>query len=424
MSDDTTLSELDIVQRGEPTDPEQLHVDGENPNEQSDDAFGSLIDGIQSGWVGGDIVVNTGALPGYEGDPDGLICDGEHRWRAAQEIGRDTVPVTFVDFESDAQRRYWRQHLNKVTGEHDSKRDALEYDVLLSAGMSEEVDALTDAADEDLDELLEEIRVDTAQPAEYEYDLDHEVYFEDCVDGMAERLPDGAADCVITDPPYGIDVDLTDTLGSRNVDHVGDLENDGLEDALALFEETAAELHRVLADDGHAYVFASWKTYDEFRDILLANGFDVKNCIVWCKTTPNNQPNFGTGGVNYGTQHEFILYATKADGAPRPLAETMSDLIRHKHQTEGNEHPTEKPVGLIETLLQQSTEPGERVLDPFMGSGTTAVAAVQNDREYAGFEVDEENYREVIERRVGEAERQREAAVNQEADAETAAADD
>jgi len=211
---------------------------------QSDDAFGSLIDGIQSGWVGGDVVVNTGALPGYEGDPDGLICDGEHRWRAAQEIGRDTVPVTFVDFESDAQRRYWRQHLNKVTGEHDSKRDALEYDVLLSAGMSEEVDALTDAADEDLDELLEEIRVDTAQPAEYEYDLDHEVYFEDCVDGMAERLPDGAADCVITDPPYGIEVDLTDTLGSRNVDHVGDLENDGLEDARLYYHRLP--LHDVL----------------------------------------------------------------------------------------------------------------------------------------------------------------------------------
>jgi len=414
MTDQRTLEDLPQPEYDGTLAPDDLYVDGENPNEQSDQVFGLLCDRMRdNGWLGGPIITDT----------DGCIADGEHRWRAAQEIGLAEIPVKQYDID-DATRRLWRQELNKITGEHDPKRDALEYDELLSAGLTEEVEAVTDAADEDLDELLAEIRVDTAQPAEYEYDLDHEVYFEDCVDGMAERLADGAADCVITDPPYGIDVDLTDTLGSRNVDHVGDLENDGLEDALRLFEETAAELHRVLADDGHAYVFASWKTYDEFRDILLTSGFDVKNCIVWCKTTPNNQPNFGTGGVNYGTQHEFILYATKEDGAPRPLAETMSDLIRHKHQTEGNEHPTEKPVGLIETLLQQSTEPGERVLDPFMGSGTTAVAAVQNDREYAGFEVDEDNYREVIERRVGEAERQREAAVNQDDDAEAAAADD
>jgi len=89
-------------------------------------------------------------------------------------------------------------------------------------------------------------------------------------------------------------------------------------------------------------------------------------------------------------------------------------VILHKHSSEGNEHPTEKPVGLLETLLEQSTDPEACVLDPFIGSGSTAVAAVQNERDCIGFEIDEENYREIIERRIGEAKRQRDAGVNQE----------
>ncbi len=77
------------------------------------------------------------------------------------------------------------------------------------------------------------------------------------------------------------------------------------------------------------------------------------------------------------------------------------------------EHPTMKPESLLVELVQTSTREGDRILDPFMGSGTTAVAAIQNDREYVGFEVDEDNYRSVIERRIGEAKRQRDAGVNE-----------
>ncbi len=396
------LDDLPQPERVTTVPPDDLTVDGDNPNEQSDEMFGLLCANMRTkGWIGNHIIT----------DLDGLIADGEHRWRAAQEIGLAEVPVKFYDID-DAERRLWRQELNKISGEHDTKRDALEYKALLDNGKSDEVNELVDAAGEDLDELLAEIKMDNSIGPAYEYDPEHNVYFEDCVEGMQERLDDDSVDCVVTDPPYGIDLDLSDTMGSAGVDHIGSLENDGLEDALSLFTEAARELNRVLARDGHAYVFASWKTYDKFRDILIAHGLEVRNCIVWAKSTPNNQPNFGTGGVNYGTQHEFILYAVHEDGNPRPIRETMSDLIRHKHQTEGNTHPTEKPAGLIETLLEQSTEEGDTVLDPFMGSGTTAVAAIQNDRDYVGFEVDADNYREVIERRIGEAKRAKEVMAN------------
>jgi site-specific DNA-methyltransferase (adenine-specific) len=88
-----------------------------------------------------------------------------------------------------------------------------------------------------------------------------------------------------------------------------------------------------------------------------------------------------------------------------------------KDQGSDYDHPTQKPVPLIGKLITDCTAPGDTVLDAFMGSGTTAVAAIQNDRDYVGFEVDAENYRDVIERRIGEAKRAKAASVNTDADA-------
>lgn len=402
--DALTLDDLPQPVEQTTVHPEDLHVDGDNPNEQSDEMFGLLCENMRSkGWLGNAIVADT----------DGCIADGEHRWRAAQEIGLEEVPVKFYDID-DAERRLWRQELNKISGEHDPKRDALEYDHLLGEGYTEDVEALTEAADEDLDELLAELRMESGQSPAYEYEPSTTIHYEDAVEGIRERVDDNTVDLVLTDPPYGVDVDLTKTLGATDVNHGGDLENDGYEEAVDLWRAVVPELKRVLAEDGHLYAFASWKTYDDFRDVLEEAGFEVVNCVVWLKSTPNNQTAFGSGNVRYGYQHEFILYAVHDTSTARPLDRTLSDIILHKHSSQDNEHPTEKPVGLLETLLEQSSTREDVVLDPFLGSGSTAVAAIQNDRDYVGFEIDEENYREVIERRVGEAKRQRDASVNQE----------
>ena len=412
---DPELTLDDLPQPAEETavPPDELHVDGDNPNEQSEEMFGLLCENLrEKGWIGNAIVANTGDLPGYDGDAEGLIADGEHRWRAAQEIGLKAIPVKFYDFQDDAQRRLWRQELNKISGQHDRKRDALEYDHLLKVGRAEDVQDLVNATGEDLDELLEEIRVDNGMLPAYEYTPSHEVHFEDAVEGVRSRLDEDSIDIVLTDPPYGVDVDLTETLGAEDVQHAGSLENDGYEEAVDLWRTIVSELKRVLAPEGHLYAFASWKTYDDFRDVLEEAGFEVLNCIVWLKSTPNNQTAFGSGGVRYGYQHEFILYAVHDTSDARALERTVSDVILHKHSSADNEHPTEKPVGLLETLLEQSTDTGDVVLDPFLGSGSTAVAAINNERDVVGFELDEETYRQVIERRIAEAERQLEAGVN------------
>ena len=382
-----------------------LETDGENPNEMTDKQFGLLQDRMrQNGWLGGPIITDT----------DGLIADGEHRWRAADEIGLEEVPVRQYDID-DADRRLWRQELNKIHGEHDTKRDALEYDYLLDAGKADEVHELTQAADEDLDELLAEIKMETSASPAYEYDPEHNVYFEDCVEGMRERVEDDSVDCVITDPPYGVDVDVSGGMNrTKDAEHKGSVDNDGYEEALDTFRDTLAEIDRVLDDDGLLYVFASWKTYPEFANMIKSHGYNIFNCLVWVKsdTTP-----FTAYQGKYQYQHEFCIFAGRDDA--RHLNQTPSDVMEYDEARfsdvtdQVTTHPTQKPLQLISDFIKQATQPGDLVCDPFMGSGTTAVAAIQNDREYVGFELDEDNYRDVIERRIGEAKRQRDAGVNE-----------
>ena len=373
-----------------------LETDGDNPNEMSDEQFGLLKDRMrQNGWLGGPIVTDT----------DGLIADGEHRWRAADAIGLDEVPVRQYDID-DATRRLWRQELNKIHGEHDTKRDALEYDYLLDAGKADEVHELTQAAEEDLDELLAEIKMETSASPAYEYDPEHNVYFEDCVEGMRERVADDSVDCVITDPPYGIDFQSNFTDESDRLDTITSDEN--VDESVELFRSMCAEASRLLKSGSHFYAFTRWDVFPKFYNVTT-EFFDVKNCLVWHKKRN------GMGDLQgaYAPVHEFIIFATKGEKANNLEGGRPNDVLKHGlPNSEYKGHPTQKPESLIVDLLTNSTQPGDTILDPFMGSGTTAVAAIQNDREYVGFEVDADNYRDVIERRIGEAKRQRDAEVN------------
>lgn len=398
------LDDLPQPERVETVHPDELETDGDNPNEQSDEMFGLLCENMrQKGWIGNHIVA----------DENGLIADGEHRWRAAQEIGLEEVPVKFYSID-DSERRLWRQELNKISGEHDKKRDALEYKELLDNGKSDEVNELVDATGEDLDELLAEIKVDNSLPPQYEYDAEHNVYFEDCVEGMQNRLEDDSVDCVITDPPYGMDLSFGDLSAIEGRDMRNSVEGDGEEEALELFETVMRQVKRVLTNDGHLYCFATWRTAHEFRTIIENHGFTVCNYLVWEKADASQFATFGPDSLpRYAYKHEFILFAVRERG--KPLEGSPDEMFEHLEARwsdvvdQKTDHPTQKPTELVNDFITNSTDKGDTILDPFMGSGTTAVAAIQNDRDYVGFELDKDNYKPVIERRIGEAKRQVEA---------------
>jgi len=131
---------------------------------------------------------------------------------------------------------------------------------------------------------------------------------------------------------------------------------------------------------------------------------------MWVKDNSVTMHTWGNDGKpSYAYKHEDIFFACGEEA--NALSGSPDDVLEHSDSrfsdmSDGsNYHPTQKPVSLIVDLLINSTQAGDRILDPFMGSGTTAVAAIQNNRDYVGFELDADNYKPVIERRISEAKR-------------------
>ena len=206
----------------------------------------------------------------------------------------------------------------------------------------------------------------------------------DCIEEL-ERLADGSVDCVVTDPPYGINyVSNFRTVESEVVKSVA---NDTIEDAVMLWNNTCAILERKMKADSHLYCFTSWKVYPYFVNII-SKYFKVKNCLIWEK----NNWSMGDLDGNYAEQYEMVIFATKGN---RKLNGGRDTNILHFDRVANSSllHSCEKPVDLLSFLIEKSTDGGELVADPFMGSGSTMVAAKNVGRQYWGCELDEDNYR-------------------------------
>lgn len=206
----------------------------------------------------------------------------------------------------------------------------------------------------------------------------------DCIAELG-KLADGSIDCVVTDPPYGIDyVSNRRTVDSEVIKPVA---NDGLADALELWDNTCKVLSQKMKDDAHIYIFTSWKVYPQFSQIT-AKYFRIKNCLIWQKN------NHGTGDLygNYSEQYEMIIFAAK--GNRKLNGSRDSNVLEFDKVASANlVHSCEKPVDLLKYLIEKSSDAGEMIADPFAGSGSTLVAAKDAGRKYWGCELDTENYR-------------------------------
>jgi DNA modification methylase len=397
----------------------EMGVDGDNPNEMSDDQFSELLTSIrQDGWTFPILLKPAGDSYDFEY----LIADGEHRWKAAKnELGLNHAPALVGEDWSEAQRRMIRQRMNKVHGEHDPKADALEFDWIIEQGKQQRqaVEDLLDARDENLDDYLDMIRVRDRTEHPPTAPPQPEVFIEEAVAGMGERLEADEVDLVVTDPPYGVDIDISDSMGRvKDTQHLGSVAGDhDLDTALELWDACMTEIDRVAAAHAHLYCFASWKTAGDFKQVIEAHGWSVQNYLVWVKKDASQIAAFGTGSMpKWGYKHEFILFAVR-EGA-RPLEGYPDDVLEYTEarwaDVEDQEmvHPTQKPVALLEELIERSSERGDLVVDPFAGSGSTGAAACKLGRETRLWELEEE-YQPVIERRVHQAKRQKETPTNQ-----------
>lgn len=179
-------------------------------------------------------------------------------------------------------------------------------------------------------------------------------------------LPDTCVDFVLTDPPYIV------RYASRDGRTVA---NDDTTDWLL---PVYTELFRVLKPDSLCVSFYGWHRIDLFLAAWKTAGFSPVGHIVWAKKYASK-----AGFVNYTHESAFVL----AKGKPPKPANPIDDVLPWKYS--GNKlHPTQKPVMALSPLIRSFTEPGDIVLDPFCGSGSTAVAAQLYDRHFVGIELE------------------------------------
>lgn len=197
----------------------------------------------------------------------------------------------------------------------------------------------------------------------------------DCIDGIRET-PDKSIDCIIADPPYGIDYQ-----SARRTDKEKRLPK--IKNDKAPYVWFLHDASRVLKDTGCIYVFCRWDTQDAFKQAMDWAGIHARSCIVWDRQV------HGMGDLKkqFAPTHDNILFAAK-HGFCFP-AKRPKDVIQQM-RIPGQKllHPNEKPVELIKELIKSSTNEENVILDPFMGSGSTAVACKQTGRHYIGFELD------------------------------------
>ena len=139
------------------------------------------------------------------------------------------------------------------------------------------------------------------------------------------------------------------------------------------FPELFAECFRVLRRDRHFYFWCDQETMFVAKPIAEAAGFEFWKPLVWDKQTIGM-------GYHYRARYEFILFFEKGKRRLNNLG--IADVLQAKRIAGG--YPTEKPVAIHRTLIEQSTQPGELVIDAFVGSGSAGVAAIECGRSFAG----------------------------------------
>lgn len=150
------------------------------------------------------------------------------------------------------------------------------------------------------------------------------------------------------------------------------------------FSEWLFDIYRVLKPQTHCYLMINSRNLKELQIEAEKVGFKFCNLLVWVK---NNQ----TPHKFYMSRTEFILLLRK--GRERYINNLgCSNVFVYPNQLGNKYHPTEKPVELMRDFIINSTNKGDIVLDPFMGSGTTCLACKETNRKYVGIEIDEKYY--------------------------------
>ena len=237
----------------------------------------------------------------------------------------------------------------------------------------------------------------------------------DCLKAL-QSLPEASVDLVFADPPYNLQ--LASDLMRPNNTRVDGVDDDW--DKFASFAEYdafsrawLAECRRVLKPDGAIWVIGSYHNIFRLGSALQDLGFWIQNDVVWRKVNP--MPNFR--GKRFTNAHETLIWAARDQRsratfnyeslkAQNDDVQMRSDWLfpicsgpeRLKDEGGRKAHPTQKPEALLHRILIASSKPGDVVLDPFFGTGTTGAVAKRLGRRFIGIERDRDYARAAEER--------------------------
>ena len=248
---------------------------------------------------------------------------------------------------------------------------------------------------------------------------DKEYYLDDIIKGdsleVLKEFPDKSVNCIFADPPYFMQSTTRNGKEKKLMRADGTGEFKGCDDAWDKYEDYAAydkfcnewlkECKRVLKDNGTIWVIGSFQNIYRLGYIMQNMGYWILNDVVWFKLNPT--PNMA--GTRFCNAHETMLWCSKSQGHKFTFNyKTMKYLNGEKQDRsvwnlgicQGSErlkdsngtkvHTTQKPEALLTKVILSSTKPGDIILDPFFGTGTTSAVAKRYGRHFIGIERDDD----------------------------------
>jgi len=322
---------------------------------------------------------------------DLTVIGGHQRLTVLKDLDYETAKCVIVDLPKEDEKAL-NIALNKITGQWD---EALLADLLLDLQESDFNLDLTGFEPPEIDDILSNVH--DKELSEDEFDVEEELkkptvsrhgdiwqlgkHRVICGDSTKaetykQLLDDRKANLVVTDPPYNVDVE--ETAGKILNDNMSD--GDFYQFLLSMF--TQVENH--METDASIYVFHADTEGLNFRKAFKDAGFYLSGCCIWKKNS------LVLGRSPYQWQHEPCLYGWKKKGKHQWFSDRKQTTIwEYDRPKSSKDHPTMKPIQLMAYPIQNSSMRGTIVLDPFLGSGSTLIAADQTGRVCYGIELDE-----------------------------------
>ncbi len=228
-----------------------------------------------------------------------------------------------------------------------------------------------------------------------EYEIDR-VYYQDSNEGM-DNFPAESVDLIVADPPFGLEFTGKESIYNRDSDFVIDGYGEVRGDYSNFTKQWISKLPRIMKDSASAYIFSGWTNLEDVLRSIREVGLTILNHLVW-------QYQFGVfTRKKFVTSHYHLLFVVKN---PKKyyfnrISHYTIDIwdIKREYNQKQKKNGTKLPIKLIQQCIDFSSKPGDVILDPFMGNGTTAEAAKASYRHFIGFEINE-RMKQIIKRNI------------------------